>query len=104
MSERPTVVCPLLPYKYSTPACEDYHRKTAPLLKAKILEATVGSMARIFLSLALISAAAQLLWAILAEGHLLALPVVAVMLYEASRNLKGFAGIKWIERAPGRRL
>ena len=61
-------------------------------------------IARIFLSLALNSASVQLLWAVLAEGHLLALPVVAVMLYEAWRNLKGFTGLKWIERTTGGHL
>jgi hypothetical protein len=61
-------------------------------------------MARIFLSLALISASVQLLWAVLAEGHLLALPVVAVMLYEAWRNLKGFTLQRQAEDAPGQRL
>jgi len=61
-------------------------------------------MARIFLSFALISASVQLLWAVLAEGHLLALPVVAVMLYEAWRNLKGLTRQTQIEDASGQRL
>jgi len=58
-------------------------------------------MARIFLSLALITASVQLFWAVLAEGHLLALPIVAVMLYEAWRNLKGFTWKKQMEDASG---
>jgi len=47
-------------------------------------------MAKFFLSLFLLSAAAQSTWAFLAEGHLLALPVVAVMLYESARNMRKF--------------
>ena len=61
-------------------------------------------MAKILLGFILISAAAQLSWAILAEGQLLALPVVAVMLMEAWRNLKGFSGLKLNRRISGRAI
>jgi len=57
-------------------------------------------MANLFLGLILISAAAQLGWAILAEGQLLALPVIPMMLYGAWRNLKGLSWAKQIRQLP----
>jgi hypothetical protein len=57
-------------------------------------------MSKVFLSIVLVSAAAQTALALLAEGQLLALPVVAIMLYEAYRNLKSYIQQKQNLKSP----
>ena len=80
--------------------CEDPHTNGIPSLMVNNHAATVGPMSNIFLGLVLIFAAVQTAWALLAEGQLLALPVVAVMFYEGWKNLKGYTGLKQISHSP----